>query len=88
VFEDGVLSYADAVDKIKVVFKIGVGRAKGLLMDWRKEGWVAKSGPERSKDTRYSLITENFSKLPSIEEVHPPQQPDLFTTSAIEDLPF
>jgi hypothetical protein len=88
VFEDGVLSYADAVDKIKVVFKIGVGRAKGLLMDWRKEGWVAKSGPERSKDTRYSLITENFSKLPTIEEVHPPQQPDLFTTSAIEDLPF
>lgn len=89
VFEDGALSYNEAVDKIKVVFdNVGISKAKKMLTKWRENGWVAKSGPERSKDTRYSLITTNFSRLPTIEEVHPPPppQPDLFSSDV--DLPF
>jgi hypothetical protein len=62
VFEDGPLKYGETVDRISQHFNVGERKAKALLSEFRRCGWLVKSGPDRSPDTVYKLmITEGTS---------------------------
>lgn len=88
VFEDGDLSYGDLKERIVNYFVVGVGKAKRMIPEWSRQGWVVKYGS--GKDTKYKLITDNFAKIPTMEESHP--QSDLFNEPPLnpgdEPLPF
>jgi hypothetical protein len=99
IFEDGSMSYSDLVEKTKVYFKKGESKAKHMIADWHRKGWVMKIGEPRSRNTRYSLITENFSELPPLEprelrpigvEELPPITPELDFGQPLPDteMPF
>lgn len=102
IFEDGPLKYGDFIEQIRNYFKCSERSAKQKVTNWRKKGWVVKSGAENSKDTNWSLITSTFpdnnippdvqagrGKLIPLPKEEPPYiQENLFDTEATEDIPF
>lgn len=52
----GAVKYADLVDGIKSNFGVGVNKAKILLADFNRSGWIVKNGIERSKDVVYKCM--------------------------------
>jgi len=57
IYEDGTpLRYNELIDEVKTYFKVGTNKAKQLIGDFRRKGWLVRSGPARSKDTVYKIM--------------------------------
>ena len=52
----GMMRYTELVEGIKTHFVIGINKAKNLLAEFSRSGWIVKSGIERSKDVTYKLM--------------------------------
>lgn len=55
-FAGELLSYADIVEQVKAHFEVGTNKAKTLLAEYNRKGWVVKSGGLRDRNTRYKLM--------------------------------
>jgi hypothetical protein len=86
VFEGEILKYGDLKDAIKTNFKIGENKAKQLIADFVRDGWILKSGPARSKDTSYKLMVQPNIKIDDQDLKPEPSGLNQFVTTA--ELPF
>ena len=50
------LSYGDLVEQVKQHFAVGMNKAKNLIAEFSRNGWIVKSGIERSKDVVYKCM--------------------------------
>ena len=86
VFEDGMLNYKELVSAVKINYAVGDNRAKSLIAKFRRDGWIIKTGPDRSPETKYKLMLSDNGTP------HKPQpeqtQQNLFGSSNSDDLPF
>jgi len=57
IFEAGNLKYGELVEEIKVHFELGVGRAKSMVAELLRQGYIMKSGKPRDPDTVYKLLS-------------------------------
>jgi hypothetical protein len=93
VFEDGALKRKTLIENIKSNFSVGTNRANSLLAEFRRLGWIIKSGSDHSPDTVYKLTISPTTPEPPKEALPPTIQhapksdiPDTFDENA--DLPF
>lgn len=56
VFDGEVLSFTEMIDQIKIHFEVGRNKALQMSGQYQRKGLIVKSGPARSKDTRYKLM--------------------------------
>jgi hypothetical protein len=56
VFEDNQLRYQELIDQIKIHYEVGNNKATQLKASFERNGWIVKSGKERSADTVYKLM--------------------------------
>ena len=56
VFEGDVMKYSDLMEAMKAHFEVGQNKARNLLAEFTRAGWIIKSGAERSKNTVYKLM--------------------------------
>jgi hypothetical protein len=80
IYEDGTpLRYNELIDEVKTYFKVGTNKAKQLIGDFRRKGWLVRSGPARSKDTVYKIMITpgGPDPEPMAEEV----QVDMFSSN-------
>lgn len=83
IFEDGLLTRAELVFKLKEHFQVGANKAGSMLQAFRRDGWIMKTGPDHHPDTKYKLIlNENGNGQHHHEPEAPP--PDLFSQSRNE----
>lgn len=93
VFQPGVLKYADVIEGIKVEFGVGTSRAKTFLAELIRQKWVMRSGPARSKDSTYKLLSTAGAPKPVQmaivdDKKTPVPDPDWVTSTVDDDLPF
>lgn len=86
IFEDGPMKRNRLIEAIKAHFGLGTNRADRLLQEFRRLGWIIKSGADHSPDTVYKLmISDNGHPTEPIQtslNLKPQlQQPN-------DDLPF
>jgi hypothetical protein len=83
--DDAVLNYKEFLDEVKAHFKCGPQKAKGLMVQAVRNGWVIKSGRSHTPDVRYKLVgsmpTVDINSHQVYEDPEPP-------VSAQVDLPF
>ncbi len=51
-----LLAYSDLTEGIKQHFNVGVSKAKGMVAEFNRNGWIVKSGIERSKNVVYKCM--------------------------------
>lgn len=51
-----LLTYANLVEGIKINFKVGTSKAKGLIPDFQGKGWIIKNGKTGTRDVVYKLL--------------------------------
>jgi hypothetical protein len=56
IFESGRLKHAEFVQEVREQFACGETKAKQLIAEWRRIGWVVRNGKERSPDATYHLM--------------------------------
>jgi hypothetical protein len=57
IFEDSTLKYPELVEGLKNHFAIGVGKAKSMITELIRQGYILKSGKDHSPDTVYKLLS-------------------------------
>lgn len=92
VFEDGDLKYKDLVRSVELTFGLSKNKSEKLINDFRKQGWIMKSGKDRDPTAVYKLMLSDSDEplIPYAEAVQqvslfPPTPPDEVIS---EDLPF
>ncbi len=81
IFEDQSLGYKDLISGMKSEFAIGDNKAKQMVSTYVRDGWILKSGPQRSANTMYKLMVKDQNKYVPPAEVYDNPQISL-------DLPF
>lgn len=84
IFEDSSLRFAELTELVSQHFGKGATVAKRMIRDWVRQGWILKSGKDRSPSTTYKLMVSEGKYVPP-PEVLPDPQLDLHTS---DDLPF
>jgi hypothetical protein len=94
VFEGELLRNKEVREGICAQCGVGDNKARKLLADFMRNGWIAKSGPDRSPNTVYKLNVAPGTYTPSTVAVKQaeldltPTPPTLNTPDTTEDLPF
>lgn len=72
VFEGHSLGNKELRQRICDQFSVGDNKARKLLADYIRRGWILKSGPDRSPNTTYKLLAHqpgnNYNPPPTIEK--------------------
>lgn len=86
IFEDKSLIYTELIESIKDQFGVGTIKARNLLAEFRRNGWVVKFGKDRSPDTVYKLITSSEEQQLPVDtnQAVPEEKPVIVD----DDLPF
>lgn len=58
IFSDNgdLLKYGDLVELVKETFEVGTNKAKSMVNEYSRNGWIMKNGRERSKDVVYKCL--------------------------------
>lgn len=70
VFEGEALKHKDLLIAMKAQFSVGESKAKQLIADYVRRGWVIKSGKDRSPTTTYKLMVEKSKSYTPPPVVH------------------
>lgn len=84
VFEGQVLRYKELVEQIGIHFQVGEKKSKSMVPMFVKRGWIAKSGAEKSSDSRYKLMVQVNGDSP----VHFADTPMPLQTEMFESAPM
>jgi hypothetical protein len=85
IFEDGNLKYRVFATKISEYFNVGEKKARAMIAEWRRLGYVMKNGPDGHPTTEYKLlISEPDPVVKEVEYIADPVLPG----GSQEDLPF
>lgn len=80
VFEENIITYAQFMEGVREQFDCGEKKAKSLIAEFKRIGWVVKGGETGTKGANYKLmITDNGQEISPAPPVAQKQyQPDLF----------
>lgn len=58
IFKDGgdLLAYGDLCEGVKVHFNVGMNRAKNMIAEFNRNGWIIKNGNDKNKTIYKSMI--------------------------------
>lgn len=90
VFEDQSLKYNEVLDGVKAEFSVGQNKAKQLIAEFVRVGWVMKSGELRSAKSTYKLMVSPGSYAPPpVVQPNPQTKLELVVdVNYTDDLPF